>query len=445
MTDIIEIDGEIGDSFWSWNPITLDYVKQHITEDSDTILLRINSPGGICSVGFAIHDHLVQLSQSSNKKIEAEINGLCASIATIIALAADEVHMSENSDFMIHLPWGAVMGTADDMESYIKSLRNYENNAAKVYADYTGMTENKAWQLMKDETWMTAKEAKDLGFVNKIIKSNKKKAKQFSVKAIAAVKPFSEDEKYKFAACASANIINSNSINIMSDKKETINLIEQFKNFLLGKGNQENIPAALAITLHDGTHVDVATEGQEPEEGDVVTREGAVVENEVLLTHQGDEITTDGEGKITKIDKYEEVQNRKKNMDFEAKLKEQETTFNKLLEEKVNAINAQAEAQQKEYTAKMQEFENKLSAKDEVIESLKSTLAEQNQKHEEFRTGATNKLDALTERLKLSSSDFKPENEDQNFSTISDEGVERNASLTELKKMKEERLQKKNS
>lgn len=418
MEDVIKIEGEIGDAFWSWDPITPDYVRERITEDSDTIRLIINSPGGVCFDGFAIHDLLAQ----SGKKVIAEINGLCASIATVIALAADEITMTENSDFMIHLPWGGVFGNADDMDSYIKLLRNMEQKAAKVYADYTDMTIKQALDLMKAETWMTAKQAKDYGFVSKVIKTNKKPSQEFTVKAFATVNKSDQFSKEKYAACASASLINHNKSNItkMANEKKGNSPYKKLMNWLEKEINTE-AAAAMQITLADGSIADVETEANEPVEGDIVTKDGEPIENETIITKDGDEITTEKDGKITKVEKSEEIQNRK------------EVENIKALEQK---INAQIKAQQESFTTQMNALQESIKAKDETINELKSKLEAEQQSGKDFKQQVQN-------FLKMSESKFEPEQEEQQFSRVDDEGVQRpNAMVARAQQRKEQMLNK---
>ena len=141
--------------------------------DSDTLVAHIHSPGGDVFEGFAIHDAL----RNSGKKITTVIEGLCASIATVIALAGDERKITENSQFMIHNPWGMAMGDSSDLSKYADDLQREENRMAEFYASKIGGNVDDIKAMMKEETWMTADEAKEKGFVNDIIKELKAVAK----------------------------------------------------------------------------------------------------------------------------------------------------------------------------------------------------------------------------------------------------------------------------
>ena len=132
----------------------------------DKIVLPINSYGGSVLEGFSIYNALV--AHPSN--IETQIVGYAISMGTIIALAGDEVKMPENSIFMIHEPWNFAMGDADDMASEANLLNKLADQLAEIYSKKTGIEKAEIRQMMKDETWLNAKEAKKLGFVDTITK-----------------------------------------------------------------------------------------------------------------------------------------------------------------------------------------------------------------------------------------------------------------------------------
>jgi hypothetical protein len=108
--------------------------------------------------------------------------GLVASIATVVLLSADNVKMTENAFMMIHRPWSYTMGNADELEATAELLDKME---AKLLDIYTASVykrkgkqkdlENKITQMMAAETWMTAQEALEFGFIDEIVKTDEKK------------------------------------------------------------------------------------------------------------------------------------------------------------------------------------------------------------------------------------------------------------------------------
>ena len=128
------------------------------------INIRINSLGGDVFNGMAIHNVLKKRTYNTTVYIE----GIAASIATIIALGADEVIMAENSLFMIHNAWGGVMGDAKEMRKSAATLEKISNELTEIYVKKTGLSYEAISEMMDNETWLSADEAYELGFVDSI-------------------------------------------------------------------------------------------------------------------------------------------------------------------------------------------------------------------------------------------------------------------------------------
>lgn len=134
-----------------------------ISKDS-SVLLRINSPGGSVIDGLAIYDAVNRMPQ----KVTARIEGLAASMASVIALAADEVTMSENSLYMIHNVWGGEVGESDDLRKAADLMDKMSGRLLSIYMKKTEQTEEQLKSWMDSETWFTAEEALAAGFINYI-------------------------------------------------------------------------------------------------------------------------------------------------------------------------------------------------------------------------------------------------------------------------------------
>ena len=137
------------------------------------INIRINSLGGDVFNGMAIHNVLKKRTYNTTVYIE----GIAASIATIIALGADEVIMAENSLFMIHNAWGGVMGDAKEMRKSAATLEKISNELTEIYVKKTGLSYEAIAEMMDNETWLSADEAYELGFVDSISDAMKIAAK----------------------------------------------------------------------------------------------------------------------------------------------------------------------------------------------------------------------------------------------------------------------------
>lgn len=137
--------------------------------EATDITLRINSPGGDVFDGAAIYNAF----DRHPAKVHVKIDGVAASMASLIALAGDDIEMSENAFYMIHKPWSIVIGSADDMRSEAGLLDKIESTAVGVYAKRSGMTDEEIRGLLAAETWYTAEEAMDAGFIDKVAGSSR--------------------------------------------------------------------------------------------------------------------------------------------------------------------------------------------------------------------------------------------------------------------------------
>lgn len=144
---------------------------------SKTIHLRVNSPGGSVFDGTAIFNAIRQ----HPSKVIAHIDGLAASIASIIVMAADEVRAGQNAFFMIHEPWSIVIGDAEMMRSEADLLEKVSGTLVKAYTDKSGLSEEEVHAFMAAETWFTAQEAKDAGFVDVIEEQDAEQAAKAKV------------------------------------------------------------------------------------------------------------------------------------------------------------------------------------------------------------------------------------------------------------------------
>lgn len=129
------------------------------------INLHIHSPGGEVFEGIAIYNQL----KNHNATITVYIDGLAASMASVIAMVGAEVIMPTNAMLMIHKPWGVSAGDANDMRDYADLLDKVENVLIPAYMEKTGKTKEEIEAMLGEETWLTAEECVEHGFANTII------------------------------------------------------------------------------------------------------------------------------------------------------------------------------------------------------------------------------------------------------------------------------------
>lgn len=163
-------------------------VKQIADLAVEQINVRINSPGGLVFDGFAIYNAL----NAHAAKIVVQIDGLAASIASVIAMAGDEINIAENAMMMIHLPSVFMGGTSEDLRKQADVLDQLTKTITDLYVARTGLKENEIVDMMKNETWLNATDAHAKGFATAITGKLKAAAcaewdpKQFNFKNVPA-------------------------------------------------------------------------------------------------------------------------------------------------------------------------------------------------------------------------------------------------------------------
>jgi ATP-dependent protease ClpP protease subunit len=133
-------------------------------EGSPVLNIYINSPGGSVFEARAI---MAAIGRFGGKTV-AHIDALCASAATSIALSCNEVVMKEGALFMIHCASGMAYGDKDDMREMAALLEKIEFSIIKDYTEKTGKSGEEILAMMEAETWMTASEALEAGFIDRI-------------------------------------------------------------------------------------------------------------------------------------------------------------------------------------------------------------------------------------------------------------------------------------
>ena len=142
-----------------------DFVEAVKSADNGAFTLHINSPGGDVFDARTI----ATVIKSHPAKVTAVIEGVCASAATYVALAADEVKMADGALFMIHNAWTLALGNADDMDYTAALLRKVDSSILDDYVAKTGKDREEIAAAMAAETWYDANEAKEFGFVDEVL------------------------------------------------------------------------------------------------------------------------------------------------------------------------------------------------------------------------------------------------------------------------------------
>ncbi len=334
----IYIYGDIG--YWQskdasdWGEVTLTDIREQYEaqKGAEDITVHIHSPGGYITEGFAIHDYI----RSLGKPVTTIIEGMCYSIATVIALAGDVRKMTSNADFMVHLASGGAFGNSDEIQEYAESLKEAEAKIAKFYSQKTGLTEDEALDLMKDETFMSAETALSKGFITEIMPVMKAVAK-FNFNNSNKQKPMSKKKMTKKEAESSL------------DKA-----LNSIKNIFKGSNAQNKI-----VQDSDGTEIDFTEleEDEKPSVGDTATVDDALADGEYTMPNG--EIYVFEAGELTEIKPKED----------EGGEEGEEGTSEEVenLEKEVNQLKKELKAEKK--AAKTLRTENKALQKSAKVQA----------------------------------------------------------------------------
>jgi ATP-dependent protease ClpP protease subunit/predicted RNA-binding Zn-ribbon protein involved in translation (DUF1610 family) len=157
---------EIGENPWGFGDSigAKQFQKDLSAIKASQIDLHINSPGGNVFDGNTIYNLLKQ----HPAKVTTYIDGLAASIASVIALAGDHIIMAENGMFMIHKPLAMTIGDEDVHEETAQALRKIKGTIVRVYKSRTGKSDEEIEGLLKPPSWLDSDQALELGFVDEI-------------------------------------------------------------------------------------------------------------------------------------------------------------------------------------------------------------------------------------------------------------------------------------
>ncbi|MFC5528479.1 head maturation protease, ClpP-related [Cohnella yongneupensis] len=164
----IMIYGDIStyESWWDDSAVTPQKFNDELKAlgDVEEISVRINSNGGSVFAGVAIHSMLKRHAA----KITVYVDGIAASIASVIAMAGDEIVMPVGSMLMIHNPWTIGMGNAKDFRKLADDLDTIGASMTDVYVARTGIDRDELTGLLEAETWLSANQAVERGFATRV-------------------------------------------------------------------------------------------------------------------------------------------------------------------------------------------------------------------------------------------------------------------------------------
>jgi ATP-dependent Clp protease, protease subunit len=160
----------IYDEIGLWGIRAADFVADlKALGDVSEIAVRINSPGGDVFDGLAIHNVL----RRHKARVVVTVDGVAASIASVIAMAGDEVVMPDNAMMMIHDPSGLAWGTAQDMRDLADVLDKLKASLIAAYRARAKVDDAELERLMSEETWLSAAQAVEIGLADRVEQATK--------------------------------------------------------------------------------------------------------------------------------------------------------------------------------------------------------------------------------------------------------------------------------
>ena len=156
------LDGPISNEPWIGDEVTPAIFKEELDAASDDITVWINSPGGCVFAGARIYNMLKEYSG----RITVKVDGIAASIASVIAMAGDEVLMSPVSTLVVHNPETIAFGDETDMIRAKDMLAEVKGAIVNAYELKTKLSRVRISHLMDSESWMNVKTAMELGFAD---------------------------------------------------------------------------------------------------------------------------------------------------------------------------------------------------------------------------------------------------------------------------------------
>lgn len=165
------VDDSLAEMFKYWGDpyIAAKDVKAFLeTVGDEDIVVKLNTYGGDVTAGAVIFSYFKEIKNN----VTFQVIGSAASMGSILMLSGNKLELSPLSTIMIHNPSAMVAGDHRAMESMGKLLLLDKKQLADVYIEKTGLSEERVFDMMDNETWLSAKEAVELGFADSIMFEN---------------------------------------------------------------------------------------------------------------------------------------------------------------------------------------------------------------------------------------------------------------------------------
>ena len=157
------------DEIGGWGTLAEDFIAELKAITAPKLRVRVSSPGGSVFEGIALANAL----RAHPANVTVQVDGIAASIASVIAMAADRVVVQPQAMIMVHDASGVCLGNAQNMADMAALLDKISDNIADAYSEKAGGTRDEWRQVMKAETWYTAEEAVEAGLADEMMPARK--------------------------------------------------------------------------------------------------------------------------------------------------------------------------------------------------------------------------------------------------------------------------------
>lgn len=166
--------GDISSRSWDGDEVTPQAFQRELDsfKDTEKMKIYINSGGGDVYAGLAIYNMIKRAPQETT----VYVDGIAASAASVIAMAADKIVMPKNAMMMIHNAWTFAGGNANKLRETVSKLERIDGTLAQIYSDRTGIDTETIRAMMDKETWMNGDEAVAQRFADEVEANKRFKA-----------------------------------------------------------------------------------------------------------------------------------------------------------------------------------------------------------------------------------------------------------------------------
>lgn len=316
-------------------------------KDKEPLEIVVNSYGGSVVAGIAIANMIKSLNAKGHETT-CRVDGLAASIATVIMCACQKIVMNESSMIMIHNCWGVVQGDANTLRKEADTMDMMNEAIMSFYHSKFDLTDEQLKQYMNDELWFSGREAKNFGFKCEVVP---------------------DENDFKIAA-----------------KVEKFNL-SKFKDIpkelqMKNKQKSEELEEKKVVETEEVEETETVEAEEVVEETEEETEE---VEEETVVDKEESETTEDDDEEVeeeTVVDEVEETETTEEETEEDdeeetvpkAEVEKRVSGMQSTMAKKINALKKEFNAKIKDLVCQLKDCQQELTSANAKVINLTETL-----------------------------------------------------------------------